>query len=198
MFTGIIESIGRVVETQSSDQSLILWVESSISHALKVDQSVAHNGICLTVEAIDGNRHRVTAVKETINKTTIGNWEKGSTINLERCMILGGRLDGHLVQGHVDGKGKCIHVAEAEGSWIYRFEIDKKFSSLIVEKGSICLNGISLTIFDVSSSEFSVTIIPYTYTHTTIASLLPNQYVNLEFDIIGKYVLRNEELRNLA
>jgi riboflavin synthase len=195
MFTGIIECIGRVVETEKSGQNLILWVESPISHELKVDQSVAHEGICLTVEKVNGNRHRITAVMETVEKTTIDQWVTGTEINLERCMSLGGRLDGHLVQGHVDCKGRCIEVREFDGSWIYRFEIDQKFGSLIVEKGSICLNGISLTIFDISPTQFSVTIIPYTYTHTTIASIRTGEFVNLEFDIIGKYVLRIEELR---
>lgn len=198
MFTGIIESIGRVMKTERSGQNLTLWVESPISHELKVDQSISHEGICLTVEAIEGNLHRVTAVQETIAKTTIGQWSSGTQVNLERCMRLGGRLDGHMVQGHIDGKGRCIGLGVMDGSWIYRFEIDKKMGALIVEKGSICLNGISLTVFDVSPTQFSVAIIPYTFEHTTIQTLRPDQYVNLEFDIIGKYVLRNEELRNLA
>ncbi len=198
MFTGIIESIGRIVETERSGQNLIIWVESPISHELKVDQSVAHEGICLTVESVENARHRVTAVKETIDKTTIGQWIKGNHINLERCMTINGRVDGHLVQGHVDGKAICIEKKEIDGSWLFRFEIDRKFASLIVEKGSVCLNGTSLTVFEVSTNQFSVAIIPYTYHHTTIAEVNVGKYVNIEFDIIGKYVLRNEELRKGA
>jgi riboflavin synthase len=152
----------------------------------------------MTVEAVEDNRHRVTAVPETIEKTTLGNWQTGTAVNLERCLALGERMDGHLVQGHVDGLGRCISFGTLDGSWTYRFEIDKKFSALIVEKGSISLNGISLTVFDVKENQFSVAIIPYTYTHTTLSSVTPDSKVNIEFDIIGKYVLRNEELRNSA
>jgi riboflavin synthase len=198
MFTGIIESIGRIVQIEKSGENLTLWIESPISHELKVDQSLAHNGICLTVEAVETDRHRVTAVKETLDKTTLGQWEKESRINLERCMTLHGRLDGHMVQGHVDGKAICVEKKEFGGSWLFRFEIDKKFAPLIVEKGSICLNGTSLTVFDISSTRFSVAIIPYTYNHTTIADVHEGTYVNIEFDIIGKYVLRNEEIRKGA
>jgi riboflavin synthase len=198
MFTGIVESTGRIVQIEKSAQNLILWVESAISHELKVDQSVAHDGICLTVEAVKNGQHKVTAVQETIEKTTISKWVKDTRINLERCMTLHGRIDGHMVQGHVDDTATCILKKEAEGSWLFRFEIDKKFAPLIVEKGSICINGTSLTVFDVSPTQFSVAIIPYTYHHTTIALIEVGTRVNVEFDIIGKYVWRNEVLRNGA
>lgn len=190
MFTGIIESLGKVLSVSENGTNKTFWLESSISNELKVDQSLSHNGVCLTVEEINGNTHRVTAIEETLRKSNLGNWRPRDTVNLERCMIMNGRLDGHIVQGHVDAVGTCIKRKELEGSWEFTFEFPKKFTHLVIEKGSISLNGVSLTLFDVKKSRFSVAIIPYTYEHTNIRSILPGSIVNLEFDIIGKYVAR--------
>jgi riboflavin synthase len=190
MFTGIIESLGKVLSVAENGTNKTFWLESSISNELKVDQSLSHNGVCLTVEEINGNTHRVTAIEETLRKSNLGNWRPRDTVNLERCMIMNGRLDGHIVQGHVDAVGTCIKRKELEGSWEFTFEFPKKFTHLVIEKGSISLNGVSLTLFDVKKARFSVAIIPYTYEHTNIRSILPGSIVNLEFDIIGKYVAR--------
>ena len=195
MFTGIIETTGRVESIQSSGTNLSFLISSPLSHELKIDQSVAHNGVCLTVEEVNENLHRITAVKETLDKTTLGNWKVNDRINLERCLSLSDRLDGHIVQGHVDCTGVCTDKKETGGSWIYTFEIPLAQANLIVEKGSICINGISLTLFNVGSNQFSVTIIPYTFQHTAIAEVETGNKVNIEFDIIGKYILRNEFLR---
>jgi len=190
MFTGIIESLGKVLSVAENGTNKTFWLESAISNELKVDQSLSHNGVCLTVEEINGNTHRVTAIEETLRKSNLGNWRPRDTVNLERCMIMNGRLDGHIVQGHVDAVGTCIKRKELEGSWEFTFEFPKKFTHLVIEKGSISLNGVSLTLFDVKKARFSVAIIPYTYEHTNIRSILPGSIVNLEFDIIGKYVAR--------
>jgi len=190
MFTGIIESIGRVDAIMGDGENLLLTVSSSISSSLTIDQSVAHNGVCLTVVHIDGGTHQVVAIGETLLKTTLGSLAPGDLVNLERAMMMNTRLDGHIVQGHVDGIAKCQAIEEQEGSWQYLFEYDKAFQHLIVEKGSICLNGISLTVFDLDDNKFKVAIIPYTYAHTNIHLLQVGTYVNLEFDIIGKYVAR--------
>ena len=194
MFTGIIETTGQVFEVETHGSNKTFWVESVISDQLKPDQSVAHDGVCLTVEAVQGKRHRVTAVAESLAKSTLGNWKPGTRMNLERCLELPARLDGHLVQGHVDTTARCLQVKEMEGSWLYTFEFSKQFAPLLVEKGSVSLNGISLTVFDVTATTFTVTIIPYTYTHTNIQHLQADFVVNIEFDIIGKYVLRNQQL----
>ncbi len=190
MFTGIIETIGRVVELKKDQDNLHLIIESDISNELKIDQSVAHNGVCLTVVAITDGTHTVTAVAETLNKSNIGQIKEGNLINLERCMQMNGRLDGHIVQGHVDQTAICTEVKEMNGSWEYTFIYDPKIGNITVEKGSICVNGISLTVVNSQENAFSVAIIPYTYEHTNMQELKKGDAVNLEFDIIGKYVER--------
>lgn len=196
MFTGIIEAVGRVGEIEENGSNKSFWVSSPLSDSLKIDQSIAHNGVCLTVEAIAPGRHKVTAIDETLQKTHIGNWQTGTAINLERCVLMGGRLDGHIVQGHVDTTGTCLSIQDQEGSWLIRFSFDRVFAPLVIEKGSICLNGISLTIFNVSHSEFSVGIIPFTRDHTNIRFIKPGDSVNLEFDMVGKYIQRSLSLQN--
>jgi len=195
MFTGIIEQTGRIHSMEQSAGNLVYWVESLLSNELKVDQSVSHNGVCLTVEEITTGLHRVTAIDETIKKTNLGHWQPGTIINLERCMPMNGRLDGHIVQGHVDSTGTCTAVTEKNGSWEYTIRIDPTFAPFIIEKGSISLNGISLTIFNVTDDSFTVAIIPYTYMHTNMQQLKENDTVNIEFDIIGKYVNRISSLK---
>jgi riboflavin synthase len=190
MFTGIIETIGRIEKIERKNANYSFWVSSVLYNELKPDQSLSHNGVCLTVEEIQGQWHKVTAIQETLDKTNLANWQSGTIVNLERCMQMNGRLDGHIVQGHVDITAKCIAIAEKDGSWEYEFEIDRKFSALIIEKGSITLNGISLTIFNISETKFTVAIIPYTYDHTNMSQLKINDTVNIEFDLIGKYVNR--------
>lgn len=191
MFTGIVETTGTVKQVIRQAGNQTFWIESSLSQQLKIDQSLSHNGVCLTVEEIAGNRHRVTAVDETLKKTNLGSLTEGSIVNLERCMPMNGRLDGHLVQGHVDATGTCISKKETNGSWELSFEFPVQFKKLVIEKGSISLNGISLTIFNVTDTQFTVAIIPYTYEHTNIQYIEPGAAVNLEFDMIGKYVQRN-------
>lgn len=190
MFTGIIETTGLVTEIEQNGSNASFWIASSISDSLKIDQSISHNGVCLTVEAVNNGIHKVTAIEETLQKTNLSQLKKGEIINLEQCMQLNGRLDGHIVQGHVDTTAECIKVVDKNGSWEYSFEIDKKFASLIIEKGSITLDGISLTIFNVSKKHFTVAIIPYTFEHTNIQQLRKGNLVNIEFDMIGKYVNR--------
>ena len=191
MFTGIIESLGKVHSIETLGSNKTFWIESSISPELKVDQSISHNGACLTVEETVEGRHRVTAIEETLEKTNLDTWQPGHLVNLERCMVLNGRLDGHIVQGHIDTTAVCINRQDQNGSWEFRFEFPKKFSHLVIEKGSISLNGISLTIFNVKKSKFDVAIIPYTFQHTNMQSIVPGSIVNLEFDMIGKYVFQN-------
>jgi riboflavin synthase len=190
MFTGIIENTGTVIATNKDYGNLHITVRSSISNELKIDQSVSHNGVCLTVVEIIGDTHSVTAIDETLKKTNLSKLVVGEEVNLERCTKLGDRLDGHIVQGHVDQTAECVSVKEAEGSWIYTFRYKPSRENLIVEKGSICVNGISLTAFNAQDDIFSVAIIPYTYEHTNIKSINQGSLVNLEFDIIGKYVAR--------
>ena len=190
MFTGIIETLGTVVELRNDQGNLHLIISSSISDELKIDQSVAHNGVCLTVVAIGSGKHTVTAIEETLNKTSLGKFKVGDDVNLERCMQMNGRLDGHIVQGHVDQIAKCIKLLERDGSWEYTFEYDASIGNVTVEKGSICVNGISLTVVNSMDDCFSVAIIPYTYEHTNLKSVKEGDVVNLEFDIIGKYVAR--------
>jgi riboflavin synthase len=194
MFTGIIECMGSVEKKESNGTNISFWISSPLASALKVDQSLAHDGVCLTVEAIDSELHCVTAVSETLQKTCLGDWEPGKIINLERAMVLGGRLDGHLVQGHVDATGTCLSVQNQQGSWLYRFSFPSSFAALVIEKGSICINGISLTAFQVGKDSFSVAIIPYTYEHTNIKEVKTGSTVNIEFDILGKYIARKQEL----
>lgn len=190
MFTGIIESLGKIQTIETHGTNKTFWIESPISPELKVDQSISHNGACLTVEAVQDNLHRVTAIEETLEKTNLDTWKPGHLVNLERCLIMNGRLDGHIVQGHVDATATCIEARDLNGSWEFRFEFPKKFSNLVIEKGSISLNGISLTIFNVKKSKFDIAVIPYTFEHTNIQSVVPGSLVNLEFDMIGKYVSR--------
>jgi len=190
MFTGIIETLGKVVDLQKDQGNLHITVESAISAELKIDQSVAHNGVCLTVVAVADGIHTVTAIEETLNKTSIGYLEVGNLVNLERCMQMNARLDGHIVQGHVDQTAKCIGFKELDGSWEYTFEYDSAIGNVTVEKGSICVNGISLTVVNSHANTFSVAIIPYTFEHTNLQDVREGSVVNLEFDIIGKYVAR--------
>ena len=190
MFTGIIESLGKVTNVKVDRGNIDFTIQSEISNELKVDQSVSHNGVCLTVTETTDNTHTVTAVKETLEKSSLGSFSVDDLINLERAMKLGERLDGHLVQGHVDGIAKCIGVSVNDGSWIYKFEFDIKNEMLLIEKGSICINGVSLTVFDVAENTFKVTIIPYTYENTQFKKLKEGDMVNVEFDMIGKYLAR--------
>ena len=196
MFTGIIENTGVIKELQSNGTNKTFWITSPLSGELKIDQSLSHNGVCLTVEEIKNGMHCVTAIEETLLKTNLGAWQLGSIVNLERCMQLNGRLDGHIVQGHVDVTAECVAVIEKDGSWEYSFTFPEKFSALIIEKGSITLNGISLTLFNVGINSFSVAVIPYTYEHTNINRLKEGDGVNVEFDIIGKYINRKTMLEN--
>lgn len=191
MFTGIIETLGRITELQQEKGNLHMTVESVISHELKIDQSVAHNGVCLTVVALADGLHVVTAIEETLNKTSLGQLKVGDPVNLERCMQMNARLDGHIVQGHVDQVAVCTAFNALEGSWEYTFEYDDAaLGNVTVEKGSICVNGISLTVVNSHANSFSVAIIPYTYEHTNLHNVRVGDQVNLEFDIIGKYVAR--------
>tara|TARA_B100001758_G_C18390546_1_gene602647 strand:+ start:40 stop:621 length:582 start_codon:yes stop_codon:yes gene_type:complete len=190
MFTGIIESLGKITDLKVDRGNIDFTIESDISKELKVDQSVSHNGVCLTVTETNNNTHTVTAVKETLDKSSLTNFSINDFINLERAMKLGERLDGHLVQGHVDGIAKCIGVSVNDGSWIYRFEFDISNEMLLIEKGSICINGVSLTVFDIAENTFKVTIIPYTYENTSFKMLKKGDIVNIEFDMIGKYLAR--------
>ena len=190
MFTGIIESLGKITDVKVDRGNIDFSIESDISKELKVDQSVSHNGVCLTVTEINNNTHIVTAVKETLDKSSLKSFSVNDLINLERAMKLGERLDGHLVQGHVDGVAKCIGISVNEGSWIYKFEFDISNEMLLIEKGSICINGVSLTVFDIKENTFKVTIIPYTYENTSFKTLKKGDIVNIEFDMIGKYLAR--------
>ena len=190
MFTGIIESLGKITNVKADRGNIDFTIESEISKELKIDQSVSHNGVCLTVTDKSNNTHTVTAVKETLDKSSLRNFSVDDLINLERAMKLGERLDGHLVQGHVDGVAKCISVSVNDGSWIYQFEFDVKNEMLLIEKGSVCINGVSLTVFDIVKNTFKVTIIPYTYENTSFKKLKEGDIVNIEFDMIGKYLAR--------
>jgi riboflavin synthase len=196
MFTGIIETIGTIEEVTSAGTNKTYWISSPLSREFKVDQSVSHNGVCLTVEEIQNNRHRVTAIAETLKKSDLSHWKTGDLVNIERCMIMNGRLDGHIVQGHVDTTAVCVDKKALDGSWEFRFRFPEQFGALVIEKGSISLNGISLTIFNVTHNEFTVGIIPYTFEHTNIKQVEPQVTVNLEFDIVGKYVNRMASLKN--
>ncbi|MCF8340430.1 MAG: riboflavin synthase [Chitinophagaceae bacterium] len=196
MFTGIIEQLGVIKSIEKSATNTVFIISSLLAKELKVDQSIAHNGVCLTIEAINENNYQVTAVAETLAKTNAGNWRIDDIINLERAMQFNGRMDGHLVQGHVDTVATCIAVDDMNGSWMYRFQFPENFSSLMIEKGSVAINGTSLTAFDVTSNQFSVAIIPYTYNHTNINQLKLGDSVNIEFDMIGKYVARFVEINN--
>ena len=195
MFTGIVETLGTVKELRRDNDNLHITVKASITPELKIDQSVSHNGVCLTVVSINEDNYTVTAIRETLEKTNLGSWKEGDIINLERGMKLGDRLDGHIVQGHVDQTGICKSLEPANGSWYYTFEYDKSLSNITIEKGSITVNGVSLTVVNSKENEFSVAIIPYTYEHTNFKHINSGTVINLEFDVIGKYVSRINELR---
>lgn len=190
MFTGIIEAFGKVKSVRTEGSNKHFTIESPISNQLRIDQSVAHNGVCLTVVQVDSDSHTVTAIDETLHKSNLGKLKSGDMINLERCMIANGRFDGHIVQGHVDQTGVVKSVKAVDGSWLIDFEYDALTGNVTVEKGSICVNGVSLTCFNSTDNGFTVAIIPYTYEHTNFKSLKAGDTVNLEFDIVGKYVKR--------
>ena len=187
MFTGIIEALGTVAEVHSKGTNLDFLIRSAISHELHVDQSISHDGVCLTVTEVQAEAHRVTAVAETLNRSTLGRWSPGSTVNLERCVRADGRLDGHIVQGHVDAKGTLSRVEDLGGSWKLWFA-HAAADGITVAKGSIAINGVSLTVVDSSDEAFSVVVIPYTWEHTNLSKILPGMQVNLEFNILGKYL----------
>jgi len=190
MFTGIIETLGIIKDLKKDNSNLTITVSSSITHELKIDQSVAHNGVCLTVIAINNGEYKVTAIKETIEKTNLADWKVGDLLNLERAMKLGDRLDGHIVQGHVDQTGICKSIEEANGSWYFTFEYDSNLNNITIEKGSITVNGVSLTVVNSKENEFSVAIIPYTFEHTNFNTFRLGTKINLEFDVVGKYIAR--------
>jgi len=190
MFTGIIETLGVIQEIKKEKDNIHITIDSSITSELKIDQSVAHNGICLTVVALKDTLYTVTAIDETIKKTNLSSWKIGDSVNLERAMKLGDRLDGHIVQGHIDQTGTCIAVQETNGSWSYTFEYDETLNNITIEKGSITVNGVSLTVVNSKKNQFSVAIIPYTHEHTNFKSFEVGTIINLEFDVIGKYVSR--------
>lgn len=190
MFTGIIENLGRVVHLKSDQDNLHITIESRLASELKIDQSVAHNGVCLTVVDIKENTYTVTAIQETLNKTNTGTLQINDLVNLERAMLLGNRLDGHIVQGHVDQTATCIDIKETSGSWLFTFEYNKDLNNITIEKGSITVNGTSLTVIDSKRNQFSVAIIPYTFEHTNFKYFKVGDPVNLEFDVLGKYVKR--------
>lgn len=190
MFTGIIETLGEIESIREEGTNLHFVVQSELSNELKIDQSVSHNGVCLTVVALTEHTHTVTAIQETLEKSNLDNLKVGSKVNLERCMQMNGRLDGHIVQGHVDQTAVCVKREALDGSWEYRFKYDSKNGNVTVEKGSVCVNGISLTVVGSEDDEFSVFIIPYTFEHTNLHEVNVGDVVNIEFDIIGKYVAR--------
>jgi riboflavin synthase len=194
MFTGIIEVLGKVETVAIAGTNRTFWVKSPITSELKIDQSVAHNGVCLTVEAVNGDQYQVTAVQETLDKTALSQWAPGTVVNLERSLLPSSRLDGHFVQGHVDTAGTCQSITDKGGSWELVFHFPDGFAPLIIEKGSVCIDGISLTAFNVTNNSFTVAIIPYTWAHTNLQFLQPGEKVNLEFDLIGKYILRKAAL----
>jgi riboflavin synthase len=195
MFTGIIETLGIIKDLKKDNSNVTITVSSSITHELKIDQSVAHNGVCLTVIAINNGEYKVTAIKETIEKTNLADWKVGDMLNLERAMKLGDRLDGHIVQGHVDQTGICKSIEEANGSWYFTFEYDSNLNNITIEKGSITVNGVSLTVVNSKEKKFSVAIIPYTFEHTNFKNIKIGTTINLEFDVVGKYVARLYSLR---
>ena len=194
MFTGIIEALGIVESIENEGSNTNFTISSPISHELKTDQSISHNGVCLTVTSVTDKTHTVTAIAETLSKTNLNNWQINDAVNLERCLQMNGRLDGHIVQGHVDTTAVCASVTPANGSWEFMFEIDKSFAHLIIEKGSVTVNGTSLTFYNVTETSFTVAIIPYTFEHTNINAVKAGSIVNIEFDLIGKYLQRHLSL----
>lgn len=197
MFTGIIETLGTVEHIEKEGGNLHFYIKSSLSEELKIDQSLSHNGACLTVVGIKDDVHKVTAIQETLQKTTLGTWKTGDVINLERCTVAGGRLDGHIVQGHVDLTATCIKKEEEDGSWLFTFEHEQSPENITVEKGSIALDGISLTVVNSTYNQFSVAIIPYTIAHTNLQNVEKGTKVNLEFDILGKYIAKLLSMKEL-
>lgn len=191
MFTGIIEQLGKVTRIQQEGTNKHFTITAPFTAELKIDQSVAHNGVCLTVVDIQGNDYTVTAINETLQKTNLNNLVVGDVVNLERCMPANGRFDGHIVQGHVDGTATCLSVTDEQGSWVFTFKLDQpENAKYIVNKGSICINGISLTVVNCVDDTFSVAIIPYTFEHTNLHSVKPGTTVNIEYDIVGKYIAK--------
>lgn len=191
MFTGIIETTGTVTSIEKEESNVHFSLTSSFTNELKIDQSVAHNGVCLTVVAITGNTYKVTAVAETLSKTNLNQLKVGSAVNLERCMPANGRFDGHIVQGHVDDTATCNRIEDMNGSWNFHFRLNQRMQAkLVVDKGSICINGVSLTVVEINGLDFHVTIIPYTFEHTQFGLIQTSEQVNIEFDILGKYVLK--------
>lgn len=197
MFTGIVESIGRVVEIISEHSNIHFQLKCPFAQELRVDQSLSHDGVCLTVTKIDSDFYWVTAINETLGKTNLHTWKTGTEVNLERCLPVNGRFDGHIVQGHVDHVATCTMAEERDGSWVFGFQYDARFGNLTVKKGSICINGVSLTVVDSEMDYFSVAIIPYTMEHTNFHQLKPGSIVNLEFDIVGKYIKKLVGLQGL-
>jgi riboflavin synthase len=197
MFTGIIEGLGKISTVSETGTNRSFVLSSPFTQELRVDQSLSHNGICLTIESVTGNLYQVTAVEETLTKTSAGQWKAGDMINLERAMVMNGRLDGHLVQGHVDATATVINITDMGGSREYDFQFPTHFATMIIEKGSVCINGVSLTAFNVTANSFRVAIIPYTYEHTSFPFLQAGDTVNIEFDMIGKYVNRFISLQNI-
>lgn len=195
MFTGIIEELGIVTSLQTNKENLDITIQANFTSELKIDQSIAHNGVCLTVVSINEDMYTVTAIKETLDKTNLNTLAVGTIVNLERGMKLGDRLDGHIVQGHVDQTATCKAITEADGSWYFTFDYDPSLNNITIEKGSVTVNGVSLTVVNSKKNEFSVAIIPYTYEHTNFNTFKIESVVNLEFDVIGKYVKRITELR---
>lgn len=194
MFTGIVEELGTVTNLAPEKDNLHISIKSNIASELKIDQSVSHNGVCLTVVSLDGDEYTVTAIRETLERSSLGNLKKGDSINLERAMKLGDRLDGHIVQGHVDQTAVCTDIKNVNGSWLFTFTYDASSNNITIEKGSITIDGTSLTVVDSSPDSFSVAIIPYTYEHTNFRNYKTGMEVNLEFDVVGKYVARLLEL----
>ncbi|WP_431134001.1 riboflavin synthase [Psychroserpens mesophilus] len=198
MFTGIIEDLGIVTKLENENENLHLTMRSKITHELKIDQSISHNGICLTVVDIDDDTYTVTAIKETLDKTNLSQLKTGDLVNIERAMKLGDRLDGHIVQGHVDQTAVCKHIKNTNGSWVFTFEYDKALNNITIEKGSITVNGVSLTVVDSKTHMFSVAIIPYTYEHTNFNIFTEGTVVNLEFDVVGKYIKRLYDINAIS
>ena len=190
MFTGIIEAQGRIISVENNGLNKTFWVESQLSWELKIDESLSHDGVCLTIEHINDGKHKVTAIKETLEKTNMNTWNEGYKVNLERAMLLNDRLDGHIVQGHVDTTAVCTNKIDLKGSIELTFIFPKKFTHLMIEKGSVCINGVSLTAFKVKKKKFTVAIIPYTWQHTNLSAIQVDSKVNIEFDILGKYVAK--------
>lgn len=190
MFTGIVEEVGELVKKKTDQKNVDFFIRSELSKTVKIDQSISHNGVCLTVVGVKDDVYKVTAIEETLVKSNLGLLSKGDKVNLERCLKLGDRIDGHLVQGHVDTTVKCLNIDQKKGSWVFSFSYSKKYAPLLIDKGSICVNGVSLTIMKLKKKSFSVAIIPYTFEHTNFFDLEVGDAVNIEFDILGKYIFR--------